>query len=129
MEAGGWHLPCWTFLFWTGHSMRHVLPTISAVFGESKERRNYLGRWSVNAQQSSDYVHTCRQIVHDVQGLVCDKLSGGAPGYDEEELFSQLAAWLKDSFKTSSGSLQGTGLLGSESDLAAVSGCWHWPST
>ena len=94
--AGGTSLVCHAcFLFWTGHSMRRVLPTISAVFGESKERRNYLGRWNVNAQHSSDYVHTCRQIVHDVQGLVCDKLSGGAPGYEEEELFAQLGSWLK----------------------------------
>ena len=113
------------FLFWTGHSMRHVLPTISAVFGESKERRNYLGRWSVNAQQSSDYVHTCRQIVHDVQGLVCDKLSGGAPGYDEEELFSQLAAWLK-----ARGEEPGP-ILKPHRVLRKVQGCWVlnqiWP--
>lgn len=37
--------------------------------------------------QSSDYIHTCRQIVHDIQRRVCDKLSGGRPGYDEDELF------------------------------------------
>ena len=113
------------FLFWTGHSMRHVLPTISAVFGESKERRNYLGRWNVNSQQSSDYVHTCRQIVHDVQGLVCDKLSGGAPGYDEEELFSQLAGWLKER-----GEEPGP-ILKPRRVLRKVQGCWvlnqTWP--
>ena len=74
------------YLFWSGHSMRHVLPTLAAVFGEPKERRDYLGRWHVGLQQSSDYVHTCRQIVHGVQQLVGDKLSGGSPGYEEDEL-------------------------------------------
>ena len=78
------------YLFWSGHSMRHFLPTLAAVFGEPKERRDYLGRWHVGLHQSADYLHTCRQIVHDVQGLVCDKLSGGKPGYDEDELFGQL---------------------------------------
>jgi len=34
--------------------------------------------------------------VHDIQRRVCDKLSGGKPGYDEEELFEELAAWLRD---------------------------------
>ena len=95
--------------------MRHVLPTISAVFGESKERRNFLERWSVNAQQSS---------VHDVQGLVCDKLSGGASDYDEEEL-SQLAAWLKDR-----GEEPGP-ILKPHRVLRKVQGCWvlnqTWP--
>ena len=124
--AGGSSLVCHAcFLFWTGHSTRHVLPTISAVFGESKERRNYLGRWNVNAQQSSDYVHTCRQIVHDVQGLVCDKLSGGAPGYDEEELYSQLGGWLKDRGEDP------VPILKPHRILRKVQGCWvlnqTWP--
>ena len=85
--------PC--FLFWGGHSMRHVLPTLAAVFGEPKERRDYLGRWHVGLHQSADYVHTCKQIVHDVQRLTCDKLSGGRPGYDESELFTELFQWLQ----------------------------------
>ena len=113
------------FLFWTGHSMRHVLPTISAVFGESQERRNYLGRWRVNSQQSSDYVHTCRQIVHDVQGLVCDKLSGGAPGYDEEELLMQLGDWLKTRGEDPGPILKPLRIM------RKVQGCWvlnqKWP--
>ena len=124
--AGGSTLVCHAcFLFWTGHSMRHVLPTISAVFGESKERRNYLGRWNVNAQQSADYLHTCRQIVHDVQGLVCDKLSGGAPGYDEEELFVQLADWLAKRGQDP------VPILKPHRILRKVQGCWvlnqTWP--
>ena len=84
------------YLFWTGHSMRHVLPTISAVLGVPKEQRDYLGRWHIGLHQSSDYIHTCRQIVHDIQRRVCDKLSGGKPGYDEEELYEELRAWLRD---------------------------------
>ncbi|CAE7417306.1 unnamed protein product [Symbiodinium sp. CCMP2592] len=82
------------YLFWTGHSMRHVLPTIAAVLEVPKERRDYLGRWHIGLHQSSDYIHTCRQIVHDIQRRVCDKLSGGKPGYDEEELFEELREWL-----------------------------------
>ena len=70
-----------TYLFWTGHSMRHVLPTIAAVLGTPKEQRDYLGRWHIGLHQSADYIHTCRQIVHDIQQRVCDKLSGGKPGY------------------------------------------------
>ncbi|CAE7725645.1 RE2 [Symbiodinium sp. CCMP2592] len=84
------------YLFWTGHSMRHVLPTIAAVLEVPKERRDYLGRWHIGLHQSSDYIHTCRQIVHDIQRRVCDKLSGGKPGYDEEELFEELREWLRD---------------------------------
>ena len=86
------------YLFWSGHSMRlrHVLPTIAAVFGVPKEQRDYLGRWHVGLHQSSDYIHTCRQIVHDIQRRVCDKLSGGKPGYDEEELFEDFGAWLRE---------------------------------
>ncbi|CAE7206607.1 unnamed protein product [Symbiodinium sp. CCMP2592] len=84
------------YLFWTGHSMRHVLPTIAAVLEVPKERRDYLGRWHIGLHQSSDYIHTCRQIVHDIQRRVCDKLSGGKPGYDEEELFDELREWLRD---------------------------------
>ncbi|CAE7488289.1 unnamed protein product, partial [Symbiodinium sp. CCMP2456] len=78
------------YLFWTGHSMRHVLPSMSAVFGVPKEQRDYLGRWHIGLHQSSDYIHTCRQIVHEIQSRVCDKLSGGKPGYNEEELFEEL---------------------------------------
>ncbi|OLP77412.1 hypothetical protein AK812_SmicGene42518 [Symbiodinium microadriaticum] len=84
------------YLFWSGHSMRHVLPTIAAVFGVPKEQRDYLGRWHVGLHHSSDYIHTCRQIVHDIQRRVCDKLSGGKPGYDEEELFEDFGAWLRE---------------------------------
>ena len=84
-----------TYLFWTGHSMRHVLPTIAAILGIPKEQRDYLGRWHIGLHQSADYIHTCRQIVHDIQQRVCDKLSGGKPGYDEEELFEELRAWLR----------------------------------
>eukprot|EP00439_Symbiodinium_sp_Y106_P053677 s6844_g7.t1 len=84
-----------TYLFWTGHSVRHVLPTIAAILGIPKEQRDYLGRWHIGLHQSADYIHTCRQIVHDIQQRVCDKLSGGKPGYDEEELFEELRAWLR----------------------------------
>ena len=83
------------YLFWSGHSMRHVLPTIAAIFGIPKEQRDYLGRWHVGLHQSADYIHTCRQIVHDIQRKVCDKLSGGQPGYDEEELFEDFRVWLR----------------------------------
>ena len=75
--------------------MRHMLPTLSTVFGEPKERRDYFGRWHIEIQQSADYLHTCRQIVHEIQRLVCDKLSGGSPGYDEDGLFDQVSNWLK----------------------------------
>ncbi|CAE7301562.1 unnamed protein product [Symbiodinium natans] len=94
LKEDAWLLAGDCYMFWSGHSMRHFLPTVSAIFGEPKDRRDYLGRWHVGLHQSADYLHTCRQIVLDVQKLVCDKLCGGKPGYDEDELFAELRQWL-----------------------------------
>ena len=37
----------------TGHSLRHVLPTLARVFGMSLEDRNELGRWAAAVQASA----------------------------------------------------------------------------
>ena len=36
----------------SGHSLRHVLPTLARVFGLSVEDRNELGRWAAAVQAS-----------------------------------------------------------------------------
>ena len=75
--------------------------------------------------QSADYIHTCRQIVHDIQRLVCDKLSGGKPGYDEEELLGDLSSWLEGK------GLTPTPLVRLHRIMRTVSGCkvlnQKWP--
>ena len=57
-------------MYWSGHSMRHFLPTVAAAIKVQKEQRDYVGRWHVNMHQSADYVNTSRQIVLQVQESV-----------------------------------------------------------
>ena len=83
-------------LYWSGHSARHTLPSLAALVDISKERRDFLGRWSAAQHGSADYVLTSRQVVHSIQTDVCVALLGGrpAPGYVEEESFAQIADFL-----------------------------------
>ena len=81
-------------LYWSGHSMRHFLPTVAAAVDIGKEQRDYVGRWHVNLHQSADYVHTSRQIVLKVQEAVNKAIVEGAPGYDESELLEDYGCFL-----------------------------------
>ena len=82
-------------LYWTGHSMRHFLPTVAAAINIGKEERDYIGRWHVNLHQSADYIHTSRQIVHRVQEEVNRALIEGKPAhYDESELIEDYSCYL-----------------------------------
>ena len=81
-------------LYWSGHSMRHFLPTVAAAVDIGKEQRDYVGRWHVNLHQSADYVHTSRQIVLKVQEAVNKAIVEGAPGYDESELLEDYGCYL-----------------------------------
>ena len=81
-------------LYWTGHSMRHFLPTAAAAIDIGKEQRDYVGRWHVNLHQSADYVHTSRQIVLKVQEAVNRSIVVGKPGYDESELIEDYGCFL-----------------------------------
>ena len=83
-------------LYWSGHSARHTLPSLAALVDISKERRDFLGRWSAAQHGSADYVLTSRQVVHSIQTDVCVALLEGrpAPGYVEEESFAQIADFL-----------------------------------
>ena len=47
-------------LYFSGHSPRHWLPSVSAALGVPKEKRDYVGRWHVNLHQSQDDVLTSR---------------------------------------------------------------------
>ena len=82
-------------LFWSGHSMRHFLPSIAAAVGVSKEQRDFVGRWHVNLHQSSDYIHTSRQIVMETQEKVNRSICEGGPGYDESEVIEEYGEFLK----------------------------------
>ena len=78
--------------FWSGHSPRHVLPSLAAAVGVPEERINFLGRWAAARSASSTYVLTSRQVVHQIQAQICRALLEGepAPGLVEEELFQQM---------------------------------------
>ena len=82
-------------LFRSGHSMRHFLPSVSAAIGVSKEQRDFVGRWHVNLHQSSDYIHTSRQIVMEIQDKVNKSICEGGPGYDESEVIDEYGEFLK----------------------------------
>ena len=77
-------------LFWTGHSARHVLPTISASIGCLKVDRDFLGRWAIGRSGSNSYLLTSRQIVERIQALVTKSLVTGEPQYDEDELLGDV---------------------------------------
>lgn len=81
--------------FWTGHSPRHVLPTIAAAMGFRKEERDFLGRWGVGQHQSNEYVLSARQIVLDIQRKVSQALSEHVPDrcYDETEVLERFQAF------------------------------------
>ena len=81
-------------MYWTGHSMRHFIPTIAAAIDIGKEQRDYVGRWHVNLHQSADYVHTSRQIVMKVQEAVNRSIVMGKPSYDESELIEDFGCFL-----------------------------------
>ena len=78
--------------FWSGHSPRHVLPSLAAAVGVPEERINFLGRWAVARSASSTSVLTSRQVLHQIQAQICRALLEGepAPGLVQEELFQQM---------------------------------------
>ena len=78
------------YMFWSGHSPRHFLPTVSAAVGIEKEQRDYLGRWHLNLRQSQDYALSSKQIVHKIQSIVCERLCKGNPGYMEHDVFNDM---------------------------------------
>ncbi len=45
-------IPLEGIMFWSGHSMRHFMPSVSASVNIPKEQRDYVGRWHVNLRQS-----------------------------------------------------------------------------
>ena len=83
-------------LYWSGHSARHTLPSLAALIDISKERRDFLGRWSAAQHGSADYILTSRQVVHSIQTEVCIAILEGrpAPGFVEEESIAQISDFL-----------------------------------
>ena len=83
-------------LYWSGHSARHTLPSLAALIDISKERRDFLGRWSAAQHGSADYILTSRQVVHSIQTEVCVAILEGrpAPGFVEEESIAQISDFL-----------------------------------
>ncbi|CAE8593862.1 unnamed protein product [Polarella glacialis] len=83
-------------LFFKGHGPRHRLPSVAAAMGVAKAERDFVGRWGVDARQSSEYVLTAGQVVRGVQETVMKGLCGAGRNYDEEELFEKLKRWCCD---------------------------------
>ena len=80
-------------LYFSGHSARHVLPSICLAIGVHREEQNFLGRWEINKSGASDYAGTARQVVHRLQALVVKSLVTGEPRYDESEALEQLQTY------------------------------------
>ena len=83
-------------LFWTGHSPRHFLNQAALALGVPKERRDYLGRWSIGRTGSNAYIHTARQVVDSVQLEVVGALLKGSGTIDESELLDELSQFAED---------------------------------
>jgi hypothetical protein len=81
-------------LFFTEHSERHVLAGWSASLGIEKTRRDYLGRWSIGAHGSNDYVQCSRLAVLGVQREICEQISMGTDKVDELDLVDELRTFL-----------------------------------
>ena len=77
-------------LFWTGHSARHFATQAAAGIGISKERRDFLGRWSIGRVGSNAYLHTSRQVVEGIQKEILASLQAESGGYDEDELLEDI---------------------------------------
>ena len=56
-----------TIMVWTGHGPRHFAVQAAAALGIPKEKRDYLGRWSIGCVGSNAYLHTSRQVVESIQ--------------------------------------------------------------
>ena len=80
-------------LFWTGHSARRVLPTISAAIGCPKEDRDFLGRWAIGRTGSNAYMLTSGQIVERIQRQVVGALQIGESRYHEDEILEELKSF------------------------------------
>lgn len=111
-------------LFWTGHSMRHVLPSISASIGVTKDRRDFVGRWHVNLHQSADYIHTSRQVVMEVQEAVNKSICQGSPSYDESELMDDFGHFLKSRGEPTAGQIARHGIWKSVEGELLIGGTW-----
>lgn len=62
-------------MYYTEHSPRNVLVSLTAALGVPKDRRDYLGRWSPS--ESDDYLRSMRLIVSELQGLVAEAAANG----------------------------------------------------
>ena len=59
--------------------------------GIPKERRDFIGRWSIGRVGSNSYIHTARQVVEGIQLQVLQALLVGPDELDESELLDELA--------------------------------------
>jgi len=52
--AGGRLLPSPGHLYFTEHSERHWLPSVTGALGVTKDKRDMLGRWAVDSSHQSN---------------------------------------------------------------------------
>lgn len=81
-------------LFFTEHSERHEIPTITAANGKAKPDRDSLGRWGIG-DGSDSYLMTMKHVVLRLQRETCLELSEGPSNYEEEELFEGYRMFLQ----------------------------------
>ena len=62
-------------MYYTEHSPRNVLVSLTAALGVPKDRRDYLGRWSPS--ESDDYLRSMGLIASELQGLVTRSIADG----------------------------------------------------
>ena len=99
-SSAGWRLndmlplvPQEVATYCSGHSARHVLPSICLALQVHREEQNFLGRWEINKGGSSDYSTTARHVVHRLHDLVVRALVTGDPmAYDENEDLEDLVS-------------------------------------
>ena len=82
-------------MYWTEHSERNFLVSVSAAFGFPKEQRDFLGRWRAG-NQSDDYIRTARQLVGRIQTKVAARLRLAPDDLDDSQVGEGLAVFLTE---------------------------------
>lgn len=83
-------------LFWTRHSPGQFLNQAALPLNIQKERRDFLGRWSIGKTGSNAYIHNARQVVEGDQQDVAHALVHGTGTIDDTELLDELAKFAED---------------------------------
>jgi hypothetical protein len=78
---------------------RHFAPSVAAVLGVSRDHRDHLGRWGIDARRSDDYVLASRQVVLQVQEAILLGPGEGPSHFDEEDNLRDYGEFVKERVK------------------------------